>query len=176
MNAAQTSLYFREWGAVRRHFIAVGLDSKQADNKRHELHIRALGVRKSSKDFRNADLDKVLSVFRAITQPADLSGQIHLQECEEERRAEALEACLTACWEMFSLGDNRLAQGENRSRYVAGTARGMVKKEPEQCTSAELNVVLGGLRRRVGVLRKKNPAAAASMDAERTRQAQGQPF
>src|SRR4051812_38634402 len=50
MNAAQTNLYFFEWGQVRKHFLAKGIDSKQADKKRHELHRRALGADKSSKD------------------------------------------------------------------------------------------------------------------------------
>src|SRR5258708_1762352 len=57
MTHAQTMKYFREWGLVRAHFIAKGIDPKQAENKRHQLHKQALGMDKSSKDFTNADLD-----------------------------------------------------------------------------------------------------------------------
>lgn len=176
MKAAQTALYFREWGAVRRHFIAAGLDPKQADAKRHALHVRALGAGKSSKDFSNLDLDKVLGVFRAITRPADLNAQLHVEESEEERLREALEACRAACWEMYQLGDNRMATGDQRDRYIAGTARRILKKEPGACASAELNVVLGALRRRVGVLRRQNPSVAASLDADRAQRVAGEPF
>jgi hypothetical protein len=176
MNAAQTSLYFREWSAVRRHFIARGIDPKLADNKRHELHVKALGRAMSSKDFRNADLDKVLGVFRAITRPGDLNAQLHVEDSEIERRAEALEGCRLACWEMYLLGDNRMARGEIRERYIAGTARGILKKEPADCYSWELNKVLGALRRRVGVLRRDNPRVAASMDADAAARVEVEPF
>jgi len=81
----QTSLYFREWGLVRKHYVAQGIDPKLADAKRHELHKKALGQMKSSKAFTNADLDKVLAVFYAITRPADLNSQLRQMEQQTER-------------------------------------------------------------------------------------------
>lgn len=85
MNPAQTNLYFREWGKVRDHYKAKGIDSKLCDAKRHELHEKALGQKKSSKAFTNADLDKVLAVFYAITRPADLAAQLKQLEQATER-------------------------------------------------------------------------------------------
>src|SRR5258708_40143021 len=76
MAHAQTMKYLREWGLVRAHFIAKGIDPKQAENKRHQLHKQALGMDKSSKDFTNADLDKVLAAFYAITRPPDLDARL----------------------------------------------------------------------------------------------------
>lgn len=85
MTGAQTMLYFREWQRVRDVRKAKGLP--HGDVYRHELHLKALGVRKSSKDFTNADLDKVLAVFRAITEPGNLMAQLHALDQPGERAA-----------------------------------------------------------------------------------------
>lgn len=70
----QDWLYWREWGAVRKVDPA-------AD--RHALHAQALGADKSHKDFSNADLDKVLGVFRAISDASNLNAQ--LRQAGQER-------------------------------------------------------------------------------------------
>lgn len=90
MSPLQTSLYFREWGMVRKHYTGQGIDPKQADAKRHELHRRALGLMKSSKAFTNADLDKVLATFRAITQPDNLEAQLRQVDQPEMRHSALL--------------------------------------------------------------------------------------
>jgi len=77
MSPKQERLYLFEWGEVRKYYRKRGIDPKLADAKRHELHKKALGVMKSSKAFTNADLDKVLATFRAISRPADLEAQLH---------------------------------------------------------------------------------------------------
>lgn len=71
MTKAQRTLYWREFAAVKRVY-------PEAD--RHDLHVQALGADKSSNDLGNADLDKVLAVFRAISRPSDLDGQVHQAE------------------------------------------------------------------------------------------------
>ena len=76
MTKPQTTLYFREWGAVRKA-------DPSAD--RHALHAQALGADKSSKDFTNRDLDKVLGAFRAISRPADLAAQIDRSDQPRKR-------------------------------------------------------------------------------------------
>lgn len=64
MNDRQTKLYLRRWGAVRKVLRELGeFSPKQADAERHVIHIEALGFDKSSKDFTNKDLDKVLDKF-----------------------------------------------------------------------------------------------------------------
>jgi len=67
MTPKQTTLYWREWAAVRR---------AKPDADRDHLTITALGSRKSSKAFNNSDLDRVLAVFRAISQPGSLNAQM----------------------------------------------------------------------------------------------------
>lgn len=69
MTPKQKALYFTEWNKAR---LAGGLDGES----RHRLHVEALGHDKSSKDFTNADLDKVLATFRAISQPTSLHAQL----------------------------------------------------------------------------------------------------
>jgi hypothetical protein len=71
MTKAQTQLYFREWASVRK---------AKPDADRHALHIAALGVDKSSKAFSNSDFDRVLGVFRAISQPGNLNAQLRQSE------------------------------------------------------------------------------------------------
>lgn len=78
MTSAQTKLYWREWSAAKKA-------GALADPDRYELHEEALGEHKSSKDFTNDDLDKVLAAFRAISKPTDLNAQIHAQQQPRER-------------------------------------------------------------------------------------------
>ena len=77
MSPKQTQLYWREWAGVRR------VDA-QAD--RRALTVRALGAAKSSKEFTNADLDRVLAVFRAVSRPADVDGQLRQQAQARQRK------------------------------------------------------------------------------------------
>jgi hypothetical protein len=75
---SQHRKYLSEWGLVRKHFWAQGLEPKACDAKRHELHKRALGRDKSSLDLTNAEFDAVLAVFSGISRPADLKTQLML--------------------------------------------------------------------------------------------------
>ncbi len=79
MSPRQTALYFREWGYVRgyckRH--------RQPEPDRHELHRQALGYDKSSKEFTNAEFDKVLGVFRSMSMPGSVNSQV--RQLEEPR-------------------------------------------------------------------------------------------
>lgn len=161
MNRAQTSLYFREWGLVRKWYVVRGIDPKQADAKRHALHRTALGEDKSSKDFSNRDLDAVLAAFRAVHDGGNLDAQLDQLDQPAHRRAVLLEQCIDAAGEMHRLGDARLREREARIGYVRGTAKNVVRKEPADCSDAELGKVLGCLRRRAAVMRKKNQGAAA---------------
>lgn len=105
MNAAQTSLYFREWGLARAWYVAHGIDPKQPDNKRHELHRKALGRDKSSKDFNNDDLDKVLAAFRAVHDGGNLDAQLQQLDQPENRRR-SMEARIFAAGEKFISGES----------------------------------------------------------------------
>lgn len=83
MTKAQISLYWRLWSATRKALLARGLTPKEADAQRHELHIKALGEDRGHQFFRNADFDKVIGVFRAEAEPANLGAQ--LRQIEQPR-------------------------------------------------------------------------------------------
>jgi Protein of unknown function (DUF1018) len=143
MNPAQTSLYFREWGAVRKHYLTNGIDPKQADAKRHELHRKALGEMKSSKDFTNLDLDKVLGVFRAITQPANLNAQLRQLDQPEQRAAAALRRAQDLT---VSLG---IVDPGRENNYLRGIATKVFQNDDIFALSAEqLQQIIGMLYRR----------------------------
>ncbi len=86
MTEAQLRLYRREWGAARKVLRARGFAPSAADAERHALHVQAIGTDKSSLDFTNKDLDKVLAAFRAISRSADLRPQIDAQQQPITRR------------------------------------------------------------------------------------------
>lgn len=78
MTTKQKWLYINEWNDAKK-----AGQLKEAD--RHALHIRALGHDKSSKDFTNDELDKVLGVFRAISNPNSLNAQLRQIEQRSTR-------------------------------------------------------------------------------------------
>ena len=176
MSPAQTALYFREWGLVRTWYIVHGLDQKQADAKRHELHVAALGRAKSSKAFTNADLDKVLAKFRAVHDGGNLEAQLAAEDAPEERRRDVLHRCDLALWDCYQLGDRRFASPETCERYIAGTARKVIGKAIDDCTEADLAKVLGCLSAMLRRAREKAPAQAAEIDARRQAKASTSPF
>ena len=81
MTPSQRALYFREWGRVRTTCQQQGFPVPD----RHGLHVQALGLDKSSKDFTNAYLDRVLAEFRAIRQPDNLDAQLRQQDMPRRR-------------------------------------------------------------------------------------------
>jgi hypothetical protein len=125
MTSAQTDLYFFEWGRVRKHYVAKGIDPKQADAKRHALHVKALGVAKSSKKFTNADLDKVLAVFRAVSDGGNLDAQLDLLE-QDKKRAALVLSRLAVLRVHLGLEPGR------ESAYVAGIAKKLFGPEAQQ--------------------------------------------
>jgi hypothetical protein len=81
MTPAQNALYFREWGRVRSVCKPQGFPIPD----RHDLHVKALGLDKSHLDFTNADFDRVLAEFRAISQPDNLAAQLRQQDMPRRR-------------------------------------------------------------------------------------------
>lgn len=96
MTPAQNALYWREWGKTRARLIRDGLTSEQAAAKRHALHIKALGHDKSHTAFSNADFDKVLGVFRAVYDDANLDAQLRQIDQPEQRREDLINRCWDA--------------------------------------------------------------------------------
>lgn len=162
MNAAQTALYFREWGNVRRWYLARGFDPKQADNKRHALHRQALGRDKSSKAFTNSDLDKVLAVFRAVYDGGNLDAQLRQLDQPENRRRIMVRRCEAAA-QSFITGETDELFRHNLQAYLDGTADRMfgvafVHLDAGQAGHAQLAKVMGALERTARVRKaKENP-------------------
>lgn len=162
MTAAQTNLYFFEWGRVRKQYIGKGLDPKQADNKRHELHRRALSRDKSSKDFTNAELDRVIAVFRAVYDGGNLDAQIAQLDQPENRRQAMIKRCHVAVGS-FIEGKDDDAKARNLRAYLDGTAQRMfgvafVHLDQGQDGNAQLAKLMGALERTARVRKEKaNP-------------------
>ena len=131
MSPKQNALYWRDWAAVRAAF-------PEAD--RHALHVQALGVDKSHKDFSNDDLSAVLSKFRSISQPLNLDVQLwHANEARRKLiwtikrspeaywRKIALAKFGTA--DLDALNEERLTQLRNTLAARAGARRRKEKRE-----------------------------------------------
>ena len=89
MNAAQQSLYFREWGKTRTAL--AGLGRPCDDTVRKALQREALGgAVKSSKVLTNGELTKVLAKFKTWSEPNNLNAQMHAEEEPSQRIADYL--------------------------------------------------------------------------------------
>jgi hypothetical protein len=173
----QSALYWREWARLRDVLRARSKSMSQIEDYRHDLTRRALGVAKSSKDFTNADLDKVLARLRAEIDPADLDAQLALQESPDRRRVYLLERCEEVCGAMWSHGaDSRLLHLEARQGYIRGTARNVCKKELEDCTDAEIGKVLGCLQARLKRLKAECAERARAAGYVAPQEAEPNPF
>lgn len=131
MSPAQNKLYYREWGAVRKMLRAEGLSPSESDKMRHKLHEQALGADKSSKEFTNSDLDKVLAIFRAKTRPTDTAGQIRQLQQGKKRYLQAF---------------NKLVQELNLTNaYIDGIARKICKKPIRECSEKDFRKLIAAL-------------------------------
>jgi hypothetical protein len=64
MTKSQSARYWRDWGKIRKMLVELGdFSEADADAERMQIHIRALGTAKSSKDLTNRDLDKIFKAF-----------------------------------------------------------------------------------------------------------------
>jgi hypothetical protein len=173
MSPAQSALYFREWGKVRAHYIAKGIDPKQAEHKRHELHKKALGTDKSSKGFTNADLDRVLAAFYAITRPADLTAQLRQIDQPELRMAEARKACMEILAEIgIGAGHDAIKADFLRRSYLDAITKNITRGAQvdfQGLSDRQANHVLHTLRLRLlaqkqAAKKHATPVAAGAKD------------
>lgn len=125
MNSEQQRLYFYEWGLARRYLVGRGIDPKQADAKRHDLHRKALGRDKSSKAFTNADLDKVIAVFRSVYDGGNLDAQLTQLDQPKKRAAAAISRI-----EVLML--HLQVEPGRESGYVQGIARKLFRDDQYQ--------------------------------------------
>lgn len=159
MNAAQTAKYFWEWGRAREHFIGKGMTHAQADAKRHELHRKALGRDKSSKAFTNADLDKVIAVFRAVWDGGNLDAQLAQIDQAENRRAGVIRRIAVL---MLHLG----AHPGSESAYVRGMSKKLFGDDQyQQLDDVKLAQLEGVIVRRLLQLHSKERVEQIQNDA-----------
>jgi hypothetical protein len=85
MTAKQNALYWSEWQKAKRAARQSGSDLTECE--RHTIHIEALGPSgtESHKDFSNEDFDKVLALFRAISNPNSINAQLRQIEQRSTR-------------------------------------------------------------------------------------------
>ncbi|MBL9187887.1 MAG: hypothetical protein JNK23_10435 [Opitutaceae bacterium] len=162
MNAAQTAKYFWEWGRVRDILLKRGLSHAQADARRHELHRKALGRPKSSKEFSNADLDAVLAAFLAVSEGGNLDAQLAQLDMPEKRTAMAVRRIGVM---MLHLN---LETGRE-SGYVAGIARNLFGHDDgqwHQLNAAQLGQLEGVIVRRLKQLHAPDKVAAIEAEAK----------
>jgi hypothetical protein len=93
MTPAQTKLYWKSWSAAKKA-------GQLADADRARLTLEALGYEASSKSLTNAEFDKVLAAFRAISAPYSLKPQLRAQEQPNTRRLHKIQHLLK-CFALF---------------------------------------------------------------------------
>lgn len=151
MTGAQAQLYFREWGRVRDVLKAKGLP--HGDVERHKLHLKALGERRSSKDFTNADLDKVLAAFRAITEPGNLTPQMRALEQPQYRNVEARARCMEILDDLEIGRDSTIERSEFiRGAYLDGIVKRLTHGKHinfSTCDDRTANAILRTLQLRL---------------------------
>jgi hypothetical protein len=138
MNQNQINLYWREWGKCRAALRLLGFTPAEADAKRHELHIRALGADASHADLRNEDFDKILSVFRSYSQPDNLKEQLRIIDQHIDRleahRALAHKLCLECGVDEYGT-----------ERYLDALSRRINSRPFDRCNEIEVSKLCGVL-------------------------------
>lgn len=129
MTDPQLGLYRREWNAARQVLRRGGLSPKDADARRHELHVEALGADKSSTDLTNKEFDEVLKAFRAISRPADFAGQMALADMAAERKRHAIRQLMDALELDDAEMERRIARRQHAGRLVTASAEAAVTFE-----------------------------------------------
>jgi hypothetical protein len=156
MTPAQTNMY---WSLIQRlRDVAEGKGLKFGDVERHAFHRKALGVAKSSKDFTNADLDKIKAHALAILEPDNLAAQLKVQDQGELRRVEARARCMNILEELGIGEGHDMTKAEwLRGSYLDGLVKKVMPPHVsfEALTDKQANVVLGILVRRVLSHRRK---------------------
>lgn len=122
---------------------------------RHEIHRAALGQDKSSLDFTNAELDKVLAKFRAYSDGANLDAQLAAED-QPDLRTQALRA------NARDLASRCVSRAGTEGAYLDGMARKVFKIDQyHKLSERDLQKLCGILARR-----KRQLAMAAKMAAQ----------
>jgi hypothetical protein len=84
----QNAFYWRLWSQAKRELMC-GRDTwtqLEENNRRHELHVRAIGYDKSHYDLTNREFDKVIAELKGIINPSEARpSRINAQDMERRR-------------------------------------------------------------------------------------------
>jgi hypothetical protein len=122
MTAAQTKKYWQLWGRVRKALTELGDFSKaDADAERHAIHREALGCERSSKDFKNRDVDAVFDAFERILVVFDGPGTHDRAETQPTARL---------VWAIEQLGlDEPYLQAIARDQFKTDAWRSLTERQ-----------------------------------------------
>lgn len=142
MTDKQLHMYRAEWGKCRRVLRALGFSPKAADARRKNIHIATgavtkWGKPKSSLYLNNADIDRVLKVFRSYSKPGDLQGQLDLINQPVKRALYRCKELLDDC----GIADNETA----REAYLNGICQRACKRPLIDSDDDDLVTILGAL-------------------------------
>jgi hypothetical protein len=165
MTPAQTKLYWKSWSAAKKA-------GHLADADRARLTLEALGYEASSKSLTNAEFDKVLAAFRAISAPYSLKPQLRAQEQPNTRRLHKI-ANLLKCLGLFVAEPVPYASAILRDRFHVSVLEDLARVDlnaeliadksqyggtssgSPTCAASELEKLIFTLSRCVSVLRRK---------------------
>lgn len=161
MTPAQTNMY---WSLIQRlRDVAEAKGLKFGDVERHAFHKKALGVSKSSKDFTNADLDKIKAHALAILEPDNLAAQLRAQEQPMLRNLEARKECLELIDKLGIGRDSTIDRTSHLQRsYLDAIVKNITKGKHVDFQTLDdrtANHVLRTLRNRVWAQMKKQEEA-----------------
>jgi hypothetical protein len=158
ISSRQNAAYWAEWAKCRAALAELGRNCD--DSARHGLHVEALGYQKSSKQFTNPELTKVLAKFRSYSDAGNLAAQLKPEEDEEQTRASLhvrIDAAVATC-----IADRVFKDAFHRSctadRYLGSTSARMFGRATSQLDLHELRKLTIELEQ--GAARKLRKAAA----------------
>ncbi len=120
MNTSQLAKYrchLADWQKARRAR-SLACD----DAARFALHKRVIGRACSSKDFTNAELDKVLAALLAESEPGNLNAQLKQIDQPDNRRASMQARCMAAGAKFITGNDAKHVEIKTVA-YLAGIAK-----------------------------------------------------
>ncbi len=152
MTGRQIRKYWGEWSKCRTALINHGRSRQEADEERHELHARALGYDKSSKDFTDLEFDYILAIFRSWSMPDDLGAQLKQIDQPSIRCRFVADQYLDGIGEVF---------GKARDAYLDGLALRMTKKLTSEMNQKDWSTVLAALNFQEHRIKKRQQRALA---------------
>ncbi len=153
MTGRQIRKYWVEWSKCRTALIHHGRSPQAADKERHDLHLRALGYDKSSKEFTNLEFDYILATFRSWSMPDDLGAQLKQIDQPSIRCRYVADQYLDQIGEVFD---------KQRDAYLDGLALRMTKKLASKMNQSDWSKVLAALKFQAHRTQKRQQRALAN--------------